>query len=151
MNIIHQCQIICHVICWRTDCLALIAEPTLCLEGSMSSKPQSHSTSHAEINRMRTSVLEMISHHVSGSIGKKQIQIIKRSILFMWTFLRAFEQLTEVLGYLGNCSLVFLHQLVHVLLILLQAGLHVVLLPLKTADLLVQLREEERRKHTSLQ
>lgn len=52
------------------------------------------------------------------------------------------------LGYLGNCSFVFLHQLIHVLLILLHARLQVILLPLQTANLLLQLKDEEKRKHT---
>lgn len=51
--------------------------------------------------------------------------------------------------YLGNRGFVFLHQLVHVLLILLHPGLQVILLPLQTADLLLQLKHwEEQDLHT---
>lgn len=56
--------------------------------------------------------------------------------------LEALKLLTGVLGglsYLGNCSFMFLHQLVHVLLILLHARLQVIFLPLQTADLVLQL------------
>lgn len=54
----------------------------------------------------------------------------------------ALKLLTEVLGglsYLGNCSFMFLHQLIHVLLILLHTRLQVVFLSLQTADLVLQL------------
>lgn len=97
----------------------------------------------------------------------KQTQIITGIALFLWSvtqsislllylwiltrisystsrsIFRAFELLTEVLGrlsYLGNCSFMFLHQLIHVLLILLHARLQVILLSLQTADLLLQLK-----------
>lgn len=57
-------------------------------------------------------------------------------------------KLLGMLGYLGNGSFVFLHQLIHVLLILLHTRLQVILLPLQTANLLLQLKDEEKRKHT---
>lgn len=55
---------------------------------------------------------------------------------------KALELLAEVLGglsYLGNCSFMFLHQLIHVLLILLHTRLQVIFLSLQTADLFLQL------------
>ena len=53
-------------------------------------------------------------------------------------------------GYLGDGSLVFLHQLVHVLLVLLHTRLQVVLLPLQAGHLLLKLRERKRgRKRKS--
>lgn len=52
------------------------------------------------------------------------------------------------MSYLGDCSLVFFHQLIHVLLILLHTRLQVILLSLQTADLLLRLQDKERRKHT---
>lgn len=45
-------------------------------------------------------------------------------------------------GYLGNSCFVLLHELVHVLLVFLHARLQVVLLPLHTAQLLLQLGEK---------
>jgi hypothetical protein len=42
-------------------------------------------------------------------------------------------------GYLSHGSLVFLHQLIHVLLVLLQPVLDLILLTLKAAQLLLQL------------
>lgn len=47
-------------------------------------------------------------------------------------------------GYLGDRSLVFLHQFIHVLLVFLCARLHVVLLSLEAAHLLLQLIRHKR-------
>lgn len=49
---------------------------------------------------------------------------------------------TKVLGglsYLGNCSFMFLHQLIHILLVLLHTRLQVIFLSLQTANLFLQL------------
>lgn len=65
--------------------------------------------------------------------------------LGLWnSSMRFFDRLC----YLGNCSFMFLHQLIHVLLVLLHARLQVVLLPLQTADLLLQLEHQEKHTHT---
>lgn len=67
--------------------------------------------------------------------------------VFPWPWnssLRFFDRLC----YLGNCSFMLLHQFIHVLLVLLHARLLVVLLPLQTADLLLQLEHQEKHTHT---
>ena len=48
--------------------------------------------------------------------------------------------------YLGDGGLVLLHELIHLLLVLLLARLQVVLLLLETTQLLIQLREKERER-----
>lgn len=163
MNRICPCQIICHVICCRTDCISPTAAHTLCSEESVSSKPQSHTTSTCRREQnINVDVRGGIPHCFRLNKNKHK-QIIKGIVHFLRP-----EALALMRGglmihcqgfwaatprcYLGDCGLVFFHQLIHVLLILLHAGLQVVLLPLQSAELLVQLSDGERGEtHTLAQ